>query len=187
MKREWRKYILPNLFTLLRLFAAGGAAFIFQSSLPHRFQWFVAAIIFAGITDAIDGPIARRLGAVSRLGGWFDHTVDAFLLGVLFAASYNLIEPNLIKTLMMLQALTSVIGCFQAIKKAQEAWPNDEGKISVVFLIVAICLRVITLQTPFQEWGFCLAHSLALGAIAYRLISFWRYWEWLFQGYEVLY
>jgi cardiolipin synthase len=178
MKRGWRKYILPNLFTLLRLFAAGGAAFIFQSSLPHRFQWFVAGIIFAGITDAIDGPLARRFEAESRLGGWFDHVVDAFLLGVLFAASYGLIEFNILKILMLLQSLTAAIGCFQAMKKAKEVWPNDDGKISVVFLIVAICLRVITLQTPFQEWGFCVAHRLALGAIAYRFISLWRYWKW---------
>ena len=43
----------------------------------------VLVAVVALVLDAVDGPVARRTGSVSRLGGRFDMEVDAFLILVL--------------------------------------------------------------------------------------------------------
>jgi len=51
-------------------------------------QWRIAAGLFvlAVATDLLDGPVARRRGEVSPLGGLVDHATDAFFCTVVLAA-----------------------------------------------------------------------------------------------------
>jgi len=47
-----------------------------------------AMIVVAIVTDLVDGPVARRRGTVSRLGGTLDHTSDfLFVTAGLFATA----------------------------------------------------------------------------------------------------
>ncbi|MEW6581343.1 MAG: CDP-alcohol phosphatidyltransferase family protein, partial [Actinomycetota bacterium] len=41
-----------------------------------------AALVALGITDIVDGPLARRRGEVTRLGAWLDGTADTLVMGV---------------------------------------------------------------------------------------------------------
>lgn len=51
-------------------------------------QWASAALLLsvAILSDLLDGPLARRLGQSSALGGLADHTTDAVFVAVLLAA-----------------------------------------------------------------------------------------------------
>jgi cardiolipin synthase (CMP-forming) len=63
---------LPNLLTLVR------AATL--PALPVVPPALLAMLLVpVGITDAIDGPIARRRGEETRLGAWLDGTVDTLV------------------------------------------------------------------------------------------------------------
>ena len=66
-------------------------------------DWGIAAAVFlfAVVTDFIDGPLARRRGEASRIGGLIDHSADALfcvaVLGALAAAGlYPLLLPVII-------------------------------------------------------------------------------------------
>src|SRR5260370_30213591 len=49
------------------------------------------ALGIAGVADVLDGPIARRMGLVSRYGPFIDSTVDRFVqVPVLLPLSYYL-------------------------------------------------------------------------------------------------
>jgi cardiolipin synthase len=68
---------LPNLITLARLFAVPLAVWlILQREMALAFWLFVAA----GISDAVDGFIAKRFGARSRVGAVLDPVADKALL-----------------------------------------------------------------------------------------------------------
>lgn len=81
---------LPNLITILRLalvpvfgcLAVGG-----------RFEAALLVFLVAGISDALDGYLARRLNQVSRLGAILDPIADKLLIltGVAILAAENLI------------------------------------------------------------------------------------------------
>lgn len=69
---------LAHSVTAARLLAAPALA------LAVWRGWFVIAlslITFAAVSDLLDGWLARRIGAASEVGRWFDHLADiAFLL-----------------------------------------------------------------------------------------------------------
>lgn len=72
---------LPNLFTLVRLFLA---PFIAHAIL--RGSWAESIVLFflAGISDAVDGFLARRLHASTAVGAYFDPIADKILLAVIY-------------------------------------------------------------------------------------------------------
>jgi cardiolipin synthase len=49
----------------------------------HHFGWALAAFVSAGVTDALDGLLARRTGS-SQIGAWLDPAADKLLLVTTF-------------------------------------------------------------------------------------------------------
>ena len=72
---------LPNAITLARLLAVPLAVWLVVRG------WYEAALwlfLLAGLSDAVDGWLARRLGQVSRLGSLLDPVADKALLVSVF-------------------------------------------------------------------------------------------------------
>src|SRR3569623_179611 len=76
---------LPNLLSGLRLLAAPFAGWLILSSHDTA-----ALMIFAlaGLSDGLDGLIARRWGATSDFGAWLDPAADKLLMLLCFTALY---------------------------------------------------------------------------------------------------
>jgi cardiolipin synthase (CMP-forming) len=72
---------LPNLLTILRAFAALPVALAVRSG---RFDLALAIVVLAGLTDGLDGIIARRMGQTSDVGRLLDPIADKVLLVVTF-------------------------------------------------------------------------------------------------------
>jgi cardiolipin synthase len=66
-----------NQLTLLRMLLI--PAFVILVIYGHL-GWALVVFITAGITDALDGLIARRSGQKTRLGAWLDPAADKLLL-----------------------------------------------------------------------------------------------------------
>jgi len=68
---------LPNVISLCRLLSVPVAVYLILSDhMTAAFWLFVAA----GISDAVDGYLAKRLGQASTLGGYLDPIADKVLL-----------------------------------------------------------------------------------------------------------
>lgn len=72
---------LPNLLTAARLVAG---FFAFREILAMQFVPALILAVAAGITDVLDGYLARRFGWTSRLGAWSDPVADKILLSGAF-------------------------------------------------------------------------------------------------------
>jgi len=74
---------LPNLITLLRL-----ALVPVVITLIVQPKWGLAFVLFviAGVSDAIDGWLAKRLDLRSELGAWLDPLADKALLVSIYIA-----------------------------------------------------------------------------------------------------
>ena len=68
---------LPNLISLGRL---GCAPAVVWAVLTARFELAFWLFLVAGVSDAVDGLLAKRLGATSVLGAWLDPLADKTLL-----------------------------------------------------------------------------------------------------------
>lgn len=71
--------MLPNIATVLALCTGLSAV---RFALQERWEWCVAAILIAGILDAIDGRLARFLDSASRFGAELDSLSDFVSFGV---------------------------------------------------------------------------------------------------------
>jgi phosphatidylglycerophosphate synthase len=73
---------LPNTLTWLRIFAIPLVVVLFY--LPYTWADPAAGLLFAvaGITDSLDGYLARRMGQTSRLGAFLDPVADKLIVAV---------------------------------------------------------------------------------------------------------
>jgi cardiolipin synthase len=72
---------LANQLTLLRMFLI--PAFVILVVYGYL-GWALTVFVTAGITDALDGVIARRSGQRTTLGAWLDPMADKLLLVTTF-------------------------------------------------------------------------------------------------------
>ncbi len=70
-----------NQITLLRMFLI--PAFVILVVYGHL-GWALTVFVVAGVTDALDGLIARRSGQKTKLGAWLDPAADKLLLVTTF-------------------------------------------------------------------------------------------------------
>jgi CDP-diacylglycerol---serine O-phosphatidyltransferase len=71
--------LLPNVITLLAL-CAGLTAIRLASE--QKYEWALAAVVFAALLDGIDGRVARMLKGTSRFGAELDSLADFVNFGV---------------------------------------------------------------------------------------------------------
>src|SRR6202007_3482915 len=67
--------IPPNLITWSALIFNFWAGILFAAG---RFAAAGGMMIFAGLCDLLDGPVARRQGRVSMFGGFLDSLLDPY-------------------------------------------------------------------------------------------------------------
>jgi len=68
---------VPNQLTFLRL---GFLPFFIIAILYSHFKWALAILILAGLTDGLDGLLARGLNQKTPLGAYLDPIADKLLL-----------------------------------------------------------------------------------------------------------
>lgn len=77
-------FITPNFITVLRLlFVPVGAYTLFKNGGDdpkwQYISWFVFFIL--GMSDVLDGKLARSRGAITKLGEFLDPVADKFMIG----------------------------------------------------------------------------------------------------------
>jgi CDP-diacylglycerol--glycerol-3-phosphate 3-phosphatidyltransferase len=121
---------VPNLLTWMRIVAIPLIVllFLFGSHAPGNLADPVAGLLFAAaaITDSLDGYLARRLGQITRLGGFLDPVADKLIVAVVLV----LIVSRDAHALMVLTAAV-IIGREIAISALRE-WMAGIGQRTAV-------------------------------------------------------
>src|ERR1700720_3915156 len=76
-----RIWTVPNQITLLRL---GFLPFFLILISYEGYKWALLVLVVAGLSDGIDGLLARRLNQKSSLGAYLDPIADKLLLSSSF-------------------------------------------------------------------------------------------------------
>jgi len=149
---------LPNILTLLRIalipFYVG---FFNQESVQSS---YIAAFIFfiAGITDVLDGYLARSRSEVTKLGKFLDPIADKLLiLSALFLLVAHHRVPAWLAIVIVGREFT-VTG-FRAIAASEGIVIAAEstGKIKMMFQALSIFILTIDFPHPlFHQTGFFL-------------------------------
>lgn len=74
-------FTAPNQLTLLRLIFV---PFVIITIFDRHYGWALGIFLVAGVSDAVDGLLARALHQRTRLGEYLDPIADKLLLSTLF-------------------------------------------------------------------------------------------------------
>jgi cardiolipin synthase len=87
-----RVWTVPNLLSMIRL--AGVPVFLWLILGPEADGWALVLLMVAGVTDFLDGYLARRLGQTSTLGQILDPVADRlYILAVVVGLALRDVIP----------------------------------------------------------------------------------------------
>ncbi len=138
---------LPNFITLLRI----GAIPIFLILLvDERYTEALIVFILAGITDSLDGLLARWLDARTTLGAFIDPLADKLLLVSSFVILAFLGDiPRWLAVLVIMRDVIILIGysvLFFVTGHAIEVRPTLIGKASTFFQLLTVSMALVALH-----------------------------------------
>ena len=142
-------FLLPNLITLFRFFSA---IYLFFYYSPQDFKVSILVLIIAiiGLSDSLDGIVARRYNLVSELGIILDPLTDRVVFIVLLFWLNVFIPNNLIYAILLREFLV-LVGSLYVLIKGLKINVSNKGKFATVLLFINICLFVInsSISIPF--------------------------------------
>jgi len=150
--------LLPNVITLLAL-CAGLTAIRLASE--QKFEWALAAVVFAALLDGIDGRVARMLKGTSRFGAELDSLADFVNFGVAPALILYLWGLNEFKSVGWIAAL--VFALCAALRLARfnvmAEDPNRPAWAGNFFLGIPAPAGAITVLLPIYLQFLWLPHN----------------------------
>ncbi|MES9966758.1 MAG: CDP-alcohol phosphatidyltransferase family protein [Sedimenticola sp.] len=139
MKRE----DIPNLISVLRIFLTLPVVWML---LERQFDIALVLFFVAGVSDGLDGYLAKHYGWTSRLGGLLDPLADKVLLvsSFLSLAVVGMI-PVWLVMLVILRDLVIVTGALVYNFRVEEleAEPSMISKVNTVAQIVLVLSVVL--------------------------------------------
>lgn len=150
----------PNLLTLLRICIA---PFLVLAILHGKYPLAFALFVAAGLTDALDGALARILKQRSALGQYLDPVADKILLSTLFLVlMYQRLIPASVTVLVFSRdvGILLVSAILFAAAGRREFKPSMFGKANTLVQIAAIA-AVLLHEITAARW----VAELRIGAL----------------------
>jgi CDP-diacylglycerol---glycerol-3-phosphate 3-phosphatidyltransferase len=150
-------WTLPNWLSLFRILFIPAIVYLVSTQKAGLLGWSCILFILAGITDGLDGLIARKMDMKSKLGIYLDPIADKLLVSsVLIALSYyHMLALWVTILLVCREFIINGLRSFYA-DEGITLLPSAAGKLKTTFQIVGIsCL----LFSPFSRGGADVFHT----------------------------
>jgi cardiolipin synthase (CMP-forming) len=162
-----RIWTVPNQITLLRL---GFLPFFLILMSYERFKWALLVLVVAGLSDGIDGLLARRLNQRSSLGAYLDPIADKLLLSSSFIilAFKKQIAWWLTIIVFSRDILILVVSGYRPFP------PSIYGKLTTAVQIILVFTVVLSAAYPDIHLGKII-HVLVYGVTFFSVFSALHY------------
>ena len=160
---------LPNIITALRLLLVPA---VVMALARGQFGLATIAFVLAGLSDGLDGWLARRFGWSSPAGAMLDAVADKLMI---VATSVGLVMlgvlPLWLTAVVLLRDMLMVLGIslYYRILGGVEIAPLWIGKLHVLVLFAVLSLTLaraagIEALSPLLPWLFALAAATAVAS-----------------------
>ena len=158
-------FLRPNHLTILRVILT---PFVLYLLWIENWPWALGLFLFAALTDALDGSLARLRKQITLWGTMADPAADKFLIGsavVVFVAR----EVNVLFAAVIVSVeLLVVAGALYRRRQGRYASANGYGKIKMLLQVIGVALLILaklsgmSLATPFGVGTLSLALAFAV-------------------------
>ena len=167
----------PNLLTLLRICLA---PFLVAAILENRFAIGFILFIAAGLSDALDGVLARVLNQRTVLGQYLDPVADKLLLSTLFLVLLHEGLMPLRVTVLVFgrdMGILLVSAILYAAAGRREFAPSIVGKANTLAQVTLVAV-VLLHQLTHAPWVVAL-RSFALWATMILTVLSGLHYAWI--------
>jgi len=140
----------PNQLTLLRMLFL---PFIVINLDKHDFKWALALFVLAGLSDGLDGLLARKLHQQTLLGEYLDPIADKLLLSTMFlvlSIEYRAVVPWKYTVMVFSRDISILLvsGVLFMIAGLRDFRPSIFGKANTFAQVSAIFFALLLLVYP---------------------------------------
>jgi cardiolipin synthase len=128
----------PNIITLLRLVFI---PFIIINVIDNQYRWALALFVVAGLSDGLDGTLARALKQKTVLGQYLDPIADKLLLSSLFLVLSLLHKIEWKFTILVFSrdiCIVATCAVLYATTTLRTFQPSVFGKVNTVAQIIGL-------------------------------------------------
>lgn len=178
-KIQWRLifskkqiFTIPNMLSFLRL--AMIPLIIWLYCVKEAPGWTLFVITLSGVTDVVDGFIARKFNLVTDFGKALDPIADKLTqIAVLFCLLTRFPLMGLPLVLMVFKETLAFILRLIVFKKTQLVHSAEwHGKLTTVLLYLLMGLHIVWFNIPFTVSVICIlvvASVMLLSAVLYTV------------------
>lgn len=164
---------VPNILTTIRFFLI---PVIFYFAMQNNYIVAIVFLIISGITDVLDGYIARRFNYITKFGTLFDPFVDKLTqISTLLVLVIQNIIPVWILIIVIIKEVTMIICASFLFKKQNLAIPSRwYGKMTTVVFYIAIFSSMIIRQFNIPYSIDIYLYYIALALAVFSLIKYFQ-------------
>ena len=135
---------IPNILSVIRILLVGVFIYVFFLDYPNNLIWALITFLTAGLTDIIDGFLARRFNWITNIGKILDPFADKLMQCTVLICMWikNLIPGWLVIPFILKEFLMLLGGLLIIKKKKVVVVSNIFGKMTVVFFYAAVVLCI---------------------------------------------
>ncbi len=160
-------FLSPNTWTTLSLLVAGAA---FYAVVLHRPMLAAVLFTFGAILDVVDGKVARLNNCSTKLGAFWDGTVDRFVdMLMIFSLFYLQFPASFLpmeQMLFLLLFLTLLPPFIVAYANHRGAVPDPTEKVIWRFAFrieyVILFIAAIVLNAAHPAWSLYMVYASLL-------------------------
>jgi cardiolipin synthase len=176
---------IPNIITVLRLLLIIPIAY---TLLTEHYRYALGFFMLAGLSDGVDGYLARHFAWLSTFGAVADPLADKFLMVVTyFCLAWINAIPAWLFIVVMFRDVWLMLGVvlFHYYIESPAFKPSLVSKINTCLQLLLVVVILFT-----KAWGV-LPHSVIMAftylVLVTTLLSFLDYtWVWGKRAYEAL-
>jgi cardiolipin synthase len=170
----------PNLLTLSRLILL---PFVAITVLKGHYGWALAIFVIAGISDGLDGLLARLMKQQTTLGQYLDPIADKLLLSTMFLVLFAAHKiPLTVTVLVFSRDIIIVIICTllyvtSGMKTFRPSWLGKANTVAQILTVLFVLLHEVSSDiwiAKGRQLGFNITVALTiLSGVHYVLRLAW--------------
>ena len=172
---------IPNVLSCIRIALVGAFIYLFFNNYPQNIVWAVVVFLAAGLTDVVDGFLARKFNWITDIGKILDPLADKLMQCTVLVCMLIkgiipawLVIPFVLKELLILSG-----GLFMIKRRDVVAVSNIYGKATVVFFYAAVvfcmCARTFLEANPAVLYVVCaLVLIVAMSALVNYILAYFK-------------
>ena len=160
----------PNQLTLLRMIFL---PFIVINLLKQDYKWALALFILAGLSDGLDGLLARTLHQQTVLGQYLDPIADKLLMSTMFLVlSIEKIIPWKYTVVVFSRDISILLisGVLFMIAGLRDFRPSMFGKANTFAQVAAVFFALLLLVEPIR-WVWILRTVFLRATFIFTIVS----------------